>query len=251
MGTDRVIAVDLHSGQIQGFFDPTCPVDNIRPYKFIMGALLTKIPELIDSENVCVVSPDAGGVARVKAFKENLDSRRQSWKSRIKTTNEGKSFEDFNKEDDEDEKAPEETNPSSTNMAMIIKERDEGLNVEKMSVIGEISGKDVIIVDDIIDTAGTLCSAVTEMKNKGAKKVWVFASHAILSGPALERINNSNIDLIVVTDTVPLSDEAKKSPKIKQVSICVLLSEVIRRIHQKESLSPLYDINPVEKEDFR
>lgn len=192
-GTDRVISMDLHAGQIQGYFD--IPVDHLSG----IPILADYFKDLIDEDTV-VVSPDIGGVVRARNFASILDLP----------------------------------------IAIIEKRRPKANVSEVMNVIGDIKDKNVILVDDIVDTAGTITKAAEVLKNIGAKHVYACATHAVLSGPAIERIDNSVIEKFIVTDTIPLSDE-KKIDKIEVVSVAPIFAEAIRRIHLNESVSILFD----------
>lgn len=192
-GTDRVISMDLHAGQIQGYFD--IPVDHLSG----IPILAEYFKDMIDEDTV-VVSPDIGGVVRARNFANILDLP----------------------------------------IAIIEKRRPKANVSEVMNVIGDIKDKNVILVDDIVDTAGTITKAAEVLKNIGAKHVYACATHAVLSGPAIERIDNSVIEKFVVTDTIPLTDE-KKIDKIEVVSVAPIFAEAIRRIHLNESVSILFD----------
>ncbi len=201
MGVDRVVAVDLHCGQIQGFFGPRVPVDNL-------GAQMVGEEFFVNMgmKNVVVISPDAGGVYRARKFQEGLIL---------------KGVEDVS-------------------IAMLIKQRSGANKISRMDLVGSVKGADCIIVDDMIDTAGTLCEAARELKKHGAKRVYAFATHGLFSGPAVKRIEESPLEEVIVTDTIKLSDSAKACAKIRQLSISVLIADCIRRIHQKESLNVLF-----------
>lgn len=201
MGVDRVVAVDLHCGQIQGFFGPRVPVDNLDG-----GTVGVKYFGMKNLEDPVVVSPDAGGVYRAKKFREGL----------LKM------------------------HGVEAGLAMIIKQRNKPGEVERMDLVGSVNGSDVIIVDDMIDTAGTLCKAAGELKNHGAKSVYAFASHGIFSGPANERIAKSALEEVCVTDTIPLNEGCADNVKIKTLSVGKLLAGAIKRIHQKQSVSALF-----------
>ncbi len=193
-GVGRVVSVDLHAGQIQGFFN--IPFDHLYAMPVFLEDYLKK---RFDSSAV-FVSPDAGGVERTRAYSKRLEA----------------------------------------GLAIIDKRRERANVSEVVNLIGEVKGKDCIIIDDIIDTAGTLCGAAQALADKGAKKVVACASHGVLSGPAVQRISESPLTEVVVTDTIPLSDEAKACPKIKQLSIARLLGEAIKRIHSSDSVSSLF-----------
>jgi len=213
MGVDRVIACDLHCGQIQGFFGPRIPVDNL-----MAGIVAVPHFQSIDLINPVIISPDAGGVYRAKTFLGFL------------------------------------TTPSVIpGLAMIIKQRAAANQVERMDLVGSVKGADCIIVDDLIDTAGTLCEAAAQLKKHGAKRVYAFATHGLFSRDALSKIHNSPLEQVIVTNTIPLPGTDNESSiahlkpkcegpttKIKQLSVALLLAESIRRSHQKESLSQLF-----------
>jgi ribose-phosphate pyrophosphokinase len=192
-GAQRVLAVDLHAGQIQGFFN--IPVDHL-----FASPVLAKYFEQLGNESSVVVSPDAGGVERARAFA-----------NRIKTS------------------------------IAIIDKRRTGINQAKvLNVVGEVQDKDLIIVDDIIDTAGTMVEAVNLLQAKGARRIYACCTHGVLSGPALERINNSQLHEVVVTNTIPLPED-KNTSKIKVISVAPMLGEAIKRIHRGESVSSLFN----------
>lgn len=192
-GTDRVLTMDLHAGQIQGFFN--IPVDHLYAAPVILDALRTHF-----DDRVVVVSPDAGGTERARAFAKRMDA----------------------------------------NLAIIDKRRS-GPNVsEVMHIIGDVADQTCLIVDDMIDTAGTLCQAAKALKEKGARRVYASATHAVLSGPALERINESCLEEVLVTNSIPVADKAGDCPKLRILSVAELLAEAIRRIHGDESVSSLF-----------
>lgn len=192
-GVSRVLTMDLHAGQIQGFFN--IPVDHL----YAAPVILKDIKERFTSSLV-VVSPDAGGTERARAFAKRLD----------------------------------------TGLAIIDKRRS-GPNVsEVMNIIGEVEGQTCIVVDDMIDTAGTLCQAAQALMEKGAVEVYACATHAVLSGPALERINQSSLKEVVVTNSIPAMDKVKECSRLRQLSVAELLAEAIRRIHGDESVSSLF-----------
>src|SRR5210317_2261171 len=194
VGIDRVLTIDLHADQIQGFFE--CPVDNVYASPILMGDIWKqKYPEMI------VVSPDVGGVVRARAIAKQLDE---------------------------------------AELAIIDKRRPQPNMAQVMNIIGEVEGKTCIIVDDMVDTAGTLCKAAEALKDHGAKGVYAYCTHPILSGNAITNVENSVLDALVVTDTIPLSEEAANCVKIRQVSVAGMLAETIRRIHYEESVSSLY-----------
>jgi len=203
MGVDRVICVDLHAGQIQGFFGPTTPVDNL-----FAGPVALQYFQGKHLHRPVVVSPDAGGVARAKEFKEGLHDHGMT----------------------------------EVSMAMIIKQREAAGVVGSADLVGDVDGRDCIIVDDIIDTAGTLCAAANELKAFGAKRVFAFATHGLFNGPAPQRINDCVLEEVVVTNTLPLREEvAIACPKIRLLSVGKLLSETIRRVHSGKSLATMFE----------
>ena len=193
-GVDRVVSIDLHAGQIQGFF--TIPVDHLYGMPVMLEEYLKKN---FDSSAV-VVSPDAGGVERARAYSKRLNS----------------------------------------SLAIIDKRRERANVSEVMNLIGDVKGKQCIIVDDMIDTAGTLTGAAKALMDYGATRVVACATHGVLSGPAIQRIMESPLDEVVVSDTIPLSPAARTCPKIKQVSMARLLGEAIKRIHSSDSVSSLF-----------
>lgn len=192
-GADRVISMDLHAAQLQGYFD--IPVDHLLGGPILANYFREKL-----GKDTVIVSPDLGGVQRVRSFANILDLP----------------------------------------IAIIEKRRPKANVSEVMNVIGEIEGKDVILVDDIIDTAGSMTKAAEVLKEFGAKRVFACCSHAVLSGPAIERIENSVIEKLVVTDTIPLSEE-KKIDKIEVVSVAPIFAQAIKRIYEHESVSILFD----------
>jgi len=193
-GVQRVLTVDLHADQIQGFFD--IPVDNIYAAPVLLDDL-----EKQKYENLMVVSPDVGGVVRARAFAKRLEC----------------------------------------DLAIIDKRRPKANVSEVMNIIGEVEGRTCVIMDDIVDTAGTLCKAAQALKENGAKRVMAYCTHAVLSGPAISRINESDLDELVVTDTIPLSDEARACKRIRFVSIGEFLADTILRISNEESVSSLFN----------
>lgn len=201
MGVDRVVAVDLHCGQIQGFFGPRVPVDNLDG-----GTVGVSYFGDMDLVNPCVVSPDAGGVYRAKQFRDGLQKKYEV----------------------------------EASLAMIVKQRAKASEIERMDLVGTVDGCDVIIVDDMVDTAGTLCKAAGIIKEHGARRVFAFASHGVFSGPAAERIANSALTELVVLDTVPLNDKAMATGKITQLSVGPLLAQAIYNLHNKKSISALF-----------
>jgi ribose-phosphate pyrophosphokinase len=193
-GVNRLLTLDLHSDQIQGFF--SIPVDNVYGSPVLLGEVWRqRYPNLI------VVSPDVGGVVRARAIAKRLDD---------------------------------------AELAIIDKRRPRPNESKIMNIIGEVEGKTCVIIDDMVDTAGTLCVAAQALKEEGALKVVAYITHAVLSGGAVERIATSSLDELVVTDTVPLSEAAKQCPRIRQLSVASLLAETIRRIRDEESVSSLY-----------
>ena len=195
VGVDRVLTVDLHAEQIQGFF--TCPVDNVYGSPILNDDIVAS-----NFKDVVVVSPDIGGVVRARAIAKQLDD---------------------------------------ADLAIIDKRRPRANESEVMNLIGDVEGRTAIMVDDMVDTAGTLCSAANALKERGATKVVAYCTHAVLSGKALENVRNSELDELVVTDTIPLSDGAKSVKKIRQLTIADLLAESIRRVSNEESISALFD----------
>jgi len=194
-GADRLITVDLHADQIQGFFD--IPVDNV----YASPLLLADIWRAYGTENLIVVSPDVGGVVRARAVAKRLDD---------------------------------------ADLAIIDKRRPRANVSTVMNIIGDVEGKTCVMVDDIVDTAGTLCAAAAALKARGALKVAAYCTHAVLSGPAVDNITNSQLDELVVTDTIPLKDAARVCSKIRQLSVAEMLAETMRRIAFGESVSSLY-----------
>jgi ribose-phosphate pyrophosphokinase len=194
VGTDRVLTVDLHADQVQGFFD--IPVDNVYASPVLLGDIYRqKLPNLI------VVSPDVGGVVRARAIAKRLDD---------------------------------------ADLAIIDKRRPKANVSQVMNIIGEVEGRTCVIVDDLVDTAGTLCKAADALKEHGAERVLAYATHAVLSGPAVENIENSRLDELVVTDTIPLSEQALACKQIRQLSVAAMLAETIRRVSREESVSTLF-----------
>lgn len=199
-GADRVITADLHAGQIQGFFD--IPVDHLTGMPLLASYFKETLEAELKRGEVVVVSPDVGGVVRARHFAVTL----------------------------------------KTDLAIVDKRRSyEVANFcEVMDIIGEVQGKIAILVDDIIDTAGTICNAAVGLKERGCKAVYACATHAVLSGPAMKRINASEIDKLVFSDTIPLP-EAKRSDRLSQLSIAPLFAEAILRVHSDRSVSSLFD----------
>jgi len=202
MGIDRVIAVDLHCGQIQGFFGPRVPVDNLDGGVVGINHFGDK-----DLHNPVIVSPDAGGVYRAKKFKEGLEHK-------------------FDWHD--------------IGLAMIIKQRARAGTVDQMDLVGDVEDCDCIIVDDMIDTAGTLCKAAEVLKAKGARRVFAFASHGLLSGPGNERIKHSSLEECVILNTIPSSPQRISNEKLTELSVAPLLAQTIFNIHAKKSISALF-----------
>ncbi len=194
VGTDRVLTVDLHADQIQGFFD--MPLDNVYSSPVLLGDVWKhKYPDLM------VVSPDVGGVVRARALAKRLDD---------------------------------------ADLAIIDKRRPKANVAEIMNIIGDVEGRTCVIIDDMVDTAGTLCQAAGALKGYGAQKVVAYCTHAVLSGKAMDNIENSKLDELVVTDTIPLSERAEACDRIRQLSISGLLAESISRISSGESLSSMF-----------
>ncbi|HCI12756.1 MAG: ribose-phosphate pyrophosphokinase [Gallionellales bacterium GWA2_60_142] len=192
-GVDRVLTMDLHSDQIQGFFD--VPVDNI----YASPILLDDVRKC-SYPNLIVVSPDVGGVVRARALAKELDA----------------------------------------DLAIIDKRRPKPNVAKVMNIIGDVVGRTCLIMDDMVDTANTLCEAANALKEKGASRVLAYCTHPVLSGPAIERIENSALDELVVTDTIPLNEAARNCKRIRQLSTAELLAETIRRINNEESVSSLF-----------
>lgn len=192
-GASRVLTIDLHAAQIQGFFD--IPVDHLYAAPILIEAIRRK-----NLEKPVIVSPDAGGVERARAFAKRL----------------------------------------KCDLAIMDKRRPEANKAVIMNVIGEVDGRDCVIIDDIIDTAGTLVGSADALTERGARSVYAAGVHPVLSGPAVDRINSSTLEKVLVTDTLSLSENAAKSPKIEQLSLAVLLGEAIRRIHEGASVSSLF-----------
>lgn len=194
VGVDRVLTMDLHADQIQGFFD--IPVDNIYASPILLADVWKN-----DYKNLIVVSPDVGGVVRARALAKRLN----------------------------------------VDLAIIDKRRPK-VNVAKvMHIIGDVAGRNCLIMDDLVDTANTLCEAAAALKEKGALRVVAYCTHAVLSGTAVERIETSALDELVVTDTIPLREDARNSKRIRQLSVAELLAETIRRITDQESVSSLFN----------
>nr|WP_172824580.1 ribose-phosphate pyrophosphokinase [Halomonas subglaciescola] len=192
-GVDRVMTMDLHADQIQGFFD--VPVDNVYGSPILLDDI-----ERQNYSDLIVVSPDVGGVVRARAIAKQLN----------------------------------------VDLAIIDKRRPQANQAQVMHIIGEIEGRTCVVVDDMIDTAGTLCKAGEALMERGAKRVVAYATHAILSGPAVDNITNSVLDEVVVADTIPLSESARRSGRIRQLSVAGLIAEAIRRVSNEESVSAMF-----------
>jgi len=193
-GVDRVLTVDLHADQIQGFFDVA--VDNVYASPVLLGDVWKQ-----KYEDMVIVSPDVGGVVRARALAKRLDD---------------------------------------ADLVIIDKRRSKANQSEVMNIIGEVEGRPCVMIDDLVDTAGTLCHAADALKEHGASSVAAYITHAVLSGPAVERISASELNEIVVTDTIPLNEAAQACDKIRQLSTAELLAETMRRIADEESVSSLY-----------
>ena len=192
-GVHRVLTMDLHAEQIQGFFN--IPVDNIYSLPIMLADVWKK-----HYKNLMVVSPDVGGVVRARALAKRLEC----------------------------------------DLAIIDKRRPKANVAEVMNIIGDVSGRTCVLMDDMVDTAGTLCKAAEALKSHGAKRVLAYCVHPVLSGAAISRINASSIDELVVTDTIPLSEEAEQSSRIRQLSVADVMAETIRRISNEDSVSSLF-----------
>ena len=193
-GADRVLTLDLHADQIQGFFD--IPVDNVYGSPILLGDVWKT-----SGNELMVVSPDVGGVVRARAIAKRLDD---------------------------------------ADLAIIDKRRPKANESKVMNIIGDVTGRNCVLIDDMVDTAGTLCKAADALKEHGAARVAAYCTHPVLSGPAIENIEASKLDELVVTDSLPLSDAAKSCTRIRQLSIAAMLAETMRRINQEESVSSLY-----------
>ena len=191
---DRLLTIDLHADQIQGFFD--LPIDNVYASPILLKDIWQQ-----RHENLLVVSPDVGGVVRARALAKRL---------------------------------------GDADLAIIDKRRPKANVSEVMNIIGDVSGKNCVIVDDLVDTAGTLCKAAAALKEQGAVSVSAYCTHPVLSGKAIENITGSVLDELVVTNTIPLSEEAQATGRIRQLSVATMLAETIRRIHMEESVSEMY-----------
>jgi ribose-phosphate pyrophosphokinase len=194
-GAHRVLTLDLHAAQIQGFFN--IPVDHLFAAPVIIGHLKT-----LESDNLTIVSPDAGGVERARAYAKRLGA----------------------------------------SLAIIDKRRFAKNQTEVMNIIGDVEGRNVFIVDDIIDTAGTLISGVEALLAQGAKSISAACTHAVLSGPAIQRLNSSRIEQVIVTNSIPTQDKEADCPRLKTLSIAPLLGEAIKRIHSEDSVSSLFEM---------
>lgn len=193
VGVDRLLTMDLHSDQIQGFFD--IPVDNVYAAPILLGDIWKH-----DHKNLMVVSPDVGGVVRARALAKRLES----------------------------------------DLAIIDKRRPKPNVAKVMHIIGDVSGRTCILMDDLVDTANTLCEAASALKEHGAERVLAYCTHPVLSGSAVERVMNSHLDELVVTDTIPLREEAKACGRIRQLSVAELMAETMRRISNEDSVSSLF-----------
>jgi ribose-phosphate pyrophosphokinase len=193
-GINRVLTVDLHADQIQGFFD--IPVDNVYASPVLLGDVWKQ-----RDDNMIVVSPDVGGVVRARALAKRLDD---------------------------------------ADLAIIDKRRPRPNESKVMNIIGNVAGKTCVMIDDMVDTAGTLCIAAQALKDEGATKVLAYITHPVLSGAAIERISKSALDELVVTDTIPLNEAARACSRIRQLSVAGLLAETMRRVRDEESVSSLY-----------
>ncbi|MFA6119993.1 MAG: ribose-phosphate diphosphokinase [Sideroxydans sp.] len=193
VGVDRVLTMDLHSDQIQGFFD--IPVDNVYASPILLSDVWRN-----NFKNLIVVSPDVGGVVRARALAKQLDA----------------------------------------DLAIIDKRRPKPNVAKVMNIIGDVAGRTCLIMDDMVDTANTLCEAANALKEKGAERVVAYCTHGVLSGPAIDRLEKSAIDELVVTDTIPLSEAARNCKRIRQLSIAELMAETLRRINAEESVSSLF-----------
>ncbi|SMN14559.1 Ribose-phosphate pyrophosphokinase [uncultured Candidatus Thioglobus sp.] len=193
-GIDRILTVDLHADQIQGFFD--IPIDNIYAQPVLLDDIIKQ-----NYQDIVVVSPDVGGVVRARAAAKKLND---------------------------------------ADLAIIDKRRPAPNMVKVMNVIGDVEGKTCILIDDMVDTAGTLCQAAGILKERGAKKVVAYATHAVLSGSAIDNINNSELDELVTTNTIPLTADAANCSKIRQLSIAPIMAEVIKRISEEQSIINIF-----------
>jgi len=194
VGVDRVLTMDLHAEQIQGFFK--CPVDNVYGSPILNDDIVAQ-----NYDNLIVVSPDIGGVVRARAIAKQLNE---------------------------------------ADLAIIDKRRPKANEAQVMNLIGDVEGRTCVLVDDMVDTAGTLCQAANALKERGATAVYAYCTHAVLSGKALDNIRNSQLDQLVVTDTIPLSEEAQSINKIRVLTTADLLAESMRRVANGESISALF-----------
>jgi ribose-phosphate pyrophosphokinase len=193
VGVNRVLTIDLHAGQIQGFFD--IPVDHL-----YAAPVLSEYVKKRYTNDVVIVSPDAGGVERARAFAKRLN----------------------------------------VSLAIIDKRRERANESKVMNVIGDVREKDAVIFDDMVDTAGTITQGVSALKEKGARRIIAACTHAVLSGPAIERINESDLEEVIVTNTIPVDDKLQRCKKITVLSVAPLLGEAIKRIHEESSVSSLF-----------
>jgi ribose-phosphate pyrophosphokinase len=194
-GANRVLTVDLHAGQIQGFFD--IPTDNL----YAMPVMVRDIEDYLGGNNLMVISPDVGGVVRARALAKRL----------------------------------------GTDLAIVDKRRERAGESEVMNIIGDVKGRSCILVDDIVDSGGTICNAAEALITQGAKDVCAYATHAVLSGAAVARVDGSKLKSLVVTDSIADTDEMRRCSKIRRISIAPLIGEAIRRINNEESVSSLFD----------
>ena len=194
VGVDRILTVDLHADQIQGFFD--VPVDNVYGSNVLLDDIIRQKPD-----NLLIVSPDIGGVVRARAIAKSLN----------------------------------------TDLAIVDKRRPKSNSSEVMNIIGDVKGRFCILVDDMVDTAGTLCQAANALKEHGAARVYAYATHPVLSGEAIQNITKSALDKLVVSDTIPLAGDSLRCKKIKQISLGMLMAESIKRIANAESISAMFD----------
>ena len=194
-GASRVLTVDLHAGQIQGFFD--IPTDNL----YAMPVMVKDIQDYLDGENLMVISPDVGGVLRARALAKRL----------------------------------------GTELAIVDKRRERAGESEVMNIIGDVSKRTCLLIDDIVDSGGTICNAAEALLAKGAKAVYAYATHGVLSGGAVARIRDSKLKSLVVTDSIPATEEIRKAGNIRRISIAPLLGEAIERISNEKSVSSLFD----------
>jgi ribose-phosphate pyrophosphokinase len=248
MGVDRVVAVDLHCGQIQGFFGPRVPVDNLDAAN--VGVRYFANKGLV---NPVVVSPDAGGVYRcVRGCGPRAPPRARGAEPFSLTHTHAPTPTPALPPPCSAKQFREGLNHLAPNLdaglAMIIKQRIKAGAIERMDLVGSVDGSDVVIVDDMIDTAGTLCSAAANLKSNGARRVFCFASHGLLSGPAPDRIARSVLEEVVVTNTIPLKASARACEKIVSLSVAKLLAQAISRVHHRQSVSDLFKTAKKEKE---